>query len=88
MCSDHLHAVWQAGCVLANLAACNLSTYHDAIAAAGALESLIALLRRKSAEEQSAALGAIRNLTSDIKWQVILHLTPGSIHPTYELFPA
>ena len=74
--------------MLANLAACNLSTYHDAIAAAGALEPLIALLRRNSAEEQSAALGAIRNLTSDIKWQVILHLIERSIYPTHELFPA
>ena len=69
LCSHSLHNAWHAACVLANLAACNLSTYHDAIANAGALEPLLALLKGTK-EEQSAALGALRNLTSDIKWQV------------------
>lgn len=67
--SDAVHTAWHAGCILANLAACNLSIYHSTILKAGALEPLLALLK-KSPDEQSTALGAIRNLTSDTNWQV------------------
>lgn len=69
LCSQSLHAATHAGCVLANMAACNLAAYHHAIAGAGALLPLVALLKQ-SPEEQSAALMAIRNLSSDVQWQV------------------
>ena len=42
---------------------------HDALQQAGALAPLVELLKC-SLDEQAAALGALRNLTSDTLWQV------------------
>lgn len=58
-----------AACVVANLAACNQAHFHDALLEAGALTPLVELMKC-SPEEQGAALGALRNLTSDTFWQV------------------
>ena len=69
LCSLSVQTSCHAACVVANLAACNQAHFHDALMEAGALSPLWELLKC-SLEEQSAALGALRNLTSDTIWQV------------------
>ena len=69
LCSLDVQAACHAACVVANLAACNQVHLHDALQQAGALAPVVELLKC-SLDEQAAALGALRNLTSDTLWQV------------------
>lgn len=69
LCSSNIEVTGHAAGVIANLAACNQAVYHDSLAKAGALQLLVDLLKCSLAE-QAAALGALRNLTSNMKWQV------------------
>ncbi len=69
LCSLDVQTACHAACVVANLAACNQVHFHDSLQQAGALAPLVELLKC-SLDEQSAALGALRNLTSDTLWQV------------------
>lgn len=71
LCSLDVQTACHAAAVVANLAACNQVQFHDSLQQAGALAPLVELLKC-SLDEQSAALGALRNLTSDTLWQVRL----------------
>jgi hypothetical protein len=68
LCSLEVQTACHAACVAANLAACN-QQYHIMLKEAGAMAPLVELLKC-SLDEQSASLGALRNLTSDTLWQV------------------
>ena len=74
-----------AACVVANLAACNQAHFHDALLEAEALAPLIELLKC-SLEEQSAALGALRNLTSDTIWQVRIQKPFNPLRSFYKIY--
>ena len=83
LCSLAVLTVCHACCVVANLAACNQVHFHDALMEGGALSPLVELLRC-SLDEQAAALGALRNLTSDPVWQVCPNLTtPSSLRQDF-----
>lgn len=69
LCSLSVATVCHASCVVANLAACDRAHFNIALLKGGALSPLVKLLSR-SLDEQAAALGALRNLTSDPVWQV------------------
>ena len=69
LCSLEVPTACHAACVVANMAACGQAHYHDALLEVGALMPLVELLKC-SLDEQSAALGALRNLTADTIWQV------------------
>lgn len=69
LCSSNSDTTGHAAGVVANLAACNQGPYHDGLSKAGAMLLLIDLLKC-SLVEQAASLGALRNLTSNMKWQV------------------
>jgi len=79
VCSLDVQTACHAACVVANLAACNQVHFHDSLQQAGALAPLVELLKC-SLDEQSAALGALRNLTSDTLWQVCPGSLPVSFH--------
>ena len=82
LCSLSVQTACHAACVVANLAACNQAHFHDALLEAGALMPLVELLKC-SLDEQSAALGALRNLTSDTLWQVCTSFTSSNSCKTF-----
>ncbi len=87
LCSLDVQTACHAACVVANLAACNQVHFHDSLQQAGALAPLVELLKC-SLDEQSAALGALRNLSSDTLWQVFPKMPPmGFMWSRYHVQP-